>query len=635
MSISLCVEVSAFGICRGFPNTGIFVVTVQKEAAQMWTVYRRYVSFAALGEQLKMVYPEILSVPIIDAQNTALDYMEECRSALSLWLETVLKDELILRTQSMYQFLCADANMPPPYVDIHWRTRVEEPTFNEEEMDMDFMYSKSSTDQNDGKGFDEEDDVEDVDEVDVTHNSVWRINNGTKMDFSQPDQSGSYMNRRAAELNDTEEDTAQGLDIQSIASVQAEYIFDSSDQDDMSVVQESPATFPHILEGQMAVDASPVSNKTKRTINLDSFDIIKVVGKGSFGKVFLVRDKAKKTIHAMKVLKKDYIIKKNQVEHTKTERNVLGYVRHPYIVGLRMAFQTSDKLFFVLDYCNGGELFFHLGNAGRFPEDRTRFYAAQITLALEYVHSLGIVYRDLKPENVLLDSKGNIRLTDFGLSKEGVKHHATGATSFCGTPEYIAPEVLLRQGHGRAVDWWSLGALTFEMLVSLPPFYSRSRETMFENIMKAELCFPPYVSNLAKALLRHLLIRDPANRLGSGENDAEEIKVHPFFKPIDWAMMATGNVTPPWTPPVSGSLDVSQFDPEFTSMIPVVSPDMRDTYFGTFDGFTFEAKDGAKLMANGMGKTGSYQSSSSLRAKSFTASQPPRPINSNTLKTKK
>ena len=207
-------------------------------------------------------------------------------------------------------------------------------------------------------------------------------------------------------------------------------------------------------------------------------------------------------------------------------------------------------------YFTGGELFFHLGKVGRFPEDRARFYAAQITLALEYIHGRDIIYRDLKPENVLLDQYGNVRLTDFGLSKEGVTDHSTGATSFCGTPEYIAPEVLLRQGHGRAVDWydtpthvtmtpfqhnllisspiiahqshhppltpthtsrWSLGALLYEMITGLPPFYSRNRETMFEKIMKAELTFPPFMSENAKDLLSRLLIRDPKERLGSGE----------------------------------------------------------------------------------------------------------------------
>jgi len=300
-------------------------------------------------------------------------------------------------------------------------------------------------------------------------------------------------------------------------------------------------------------------------------------------------------------LKKEFIIRKNQVEHTKTERSVLGYVHHPFIVGLAMAFQTTDKLFFVLDYCSGGELFFHLGKTGRFPEDRAKFYAAQITLALEYIHNLGVIYRDLKPENVLLDEKGNVRLTDFGLSKESVFGPSSGATSFCGTPEYIAPEVLKRQGHGRAVDWWSLGALLFEMITGLPPFYSRNRETMFDKIMKAELQFPAFMSEDAKDLLSKLLQREPNERLGSGERDAMAVKEHPFFRDVDWESLVAGRIMPPWCPAVAGSLDTSQFDEEFTSMMPTVSPDVRGAYFGSldraFEGFSYV--DSSLLGANG------------------------------------
>ena len=266
-----------------------------------------------------------------------------------------------------------------------------------------------------------------------------------------------------------------------------------------------------------------------------------------------------------------------------------------------MAFQTSDKLFFVLDYCAGGELFFHLGKVGRFPEERAKFYAVQIILALEYVHSLDIIYRDLKPENVLLDQQGNVRLTDFGLSKEGVHHHSSGANSFCGTPEYIAPEVLLRQGHGRAVDWWSLGALLFEMVTGLPPFYSRNRETMFEKIMKAELTFPTFVSPAVKDLLSRLLVRDPKQRLGSGDRDANEVKSHVFFSGVEWNSFMLGHMIPPWRPTVVGSMDTSQFDQEFTSLQPVVSPDMREAYFGSYDrafeGFTFVDESAAHFLS--------------------------------------
>ncbi|CAM9564169.1 unnamed protein product [Laminaria digitata] len=332
----------------------------------------------------------------------------------------------------------------------------------------------------------------------------------------------------------------------------------------------------------------------KRKVGLDSFKIVRVIGKGSFGKVFLVREKVAGDIYAMKVLRKDNIIKRNQVEHTKTERNVLGYVKHPFIVGLNMAFQTRDKLFFVLDYCAGGELFFHLAKLGKFPEARSRFYSAEITLALQHVHRLNIVYRDLKPENVLLDAEGHIRLTDFGLSKEGISNTTSGAHSFCGTPEYLAPEILNRQGHGRAVDWWSLGALLYEMVTGLPPFYCRDREKLFEKIRRGNLSYPRYLSAHAQEILQGLLTRDPSKRLGSSLDDAQEVQRHPFFAPLNWDRIMRREVAPPWEPTVVGSLDTSQFDREFTSM-PIFSPDQRDHKLGqsstsnddTFEGFTF------------------------------------------------
>lgn len=217
-------------------------------------------------------------------------------------------------------------------------------------------------------------------------------------------------------------------------------------------------------------------------------------------------------------------------------------------------------------YSAGGELFFHLGREGKFDEDRSRFYTAQIVLALEHLHMMNVIYRDLKPENVLLDHNGNIRLTDFGLSKENVDAVDRGAHSFCGTPEYLAPEVLSRSGHGRAVDWWSLGALLFEMLTGLPPFYSRDRNVLFEKIQKGDLEYPAYLSANAKDLLRRLLVRDPLARLGSGPGDAAELKAHPFFGPIDWRAVLEGRVEVPWVPVVRNSADTSQFDAEFTTM---------------------------------------------------------------------
>lgn len=216
------------------------------------------------------------------------------------------------------------------------------------------------------------------------------------------------------------------------------------------------------------------------------------------------------------------------------------------------------------------------------------------SIFVSYVHSLDVIYRDLKPENVLLDAQGHIRLTDFGLSKEGISSSSSGANSFCGTPEYLAPEILNRQGHGRAVDWWSLGALLYEMITGLPPFYCQDRERLFEYIRNGTLEYPASVSKPAKRVLMGLLTKDPVRRLGSGPTDAEEIKEKQFFNDIDFDKLMRGEIPTPWTPPIQGNLDTSQFDREFTTM-PVFSPQSMQRMQGfaatpdrnLFAGFTF------------------------------------------------
>ncbi|OQR81359.1 RPS6 protein kinase, partial [Thraustotheca clavata] len=406
--------------------------------------------------------------------------------------------------------------------------------------------------------------------------------------------------------------TASAAD-QSIGEMEMDFMFSNGDdnakEDDQFHYDHMPPPSPSTAQSTLDTsnfDMQPADGK----VTLDDFHLIKVIGKGSFGKVLLVRKKDTGVVYAMKVLRKENIIKRNQVEHTRTERHVLGYVRHPFIVGLNYAFQTAEKLYFVLDYCAGGELFFHLGKVQRFKEPRAQFYAAEITLAIEYVHNLDIIYRDLKPENVLLDENGHIRLTDFGLSKEGIQDDFSGANSFCGTPEYLAPEILNRSGHGRAVDWWSLGALLYEMLTGLPPFYCRDRDKLFEKIRQGELTFPKYLSPAAVDLLARLLERDPTKRLGTGPTDAGEIKSHPFFKEIQWDLLALGQVPVPWKPTFNGALDTSQFDREFTEM-PINSPDTRTMYGssvgrrqmfrdteGLFQGFTYTDDDSYMEFAN-------------------------------------
>jgi len=323
---------------------------------------------------------------------------------------------------------------------------------------------------------------------------------------------------------------------------------------------------------------------------LDDFQLLKVLGKGSYGKVMLVRHKSEATVFAMKMLRKDNVVKRNQVEHTKTERSVLEAVSHPFIVNLHYAFQTPKKLYIVLEYCAGGELFFHLSRAGRFSEGRCKFYASEIFLALEYLHSLSIIYRDLKPENLLLDTDGHAKVTDFGLSKEGIQDNVSART-MCGTPEYLAPEILDKRGHGKAVDWYSLGALIYEMLTGLPPYYTRDREKLFERIRRGELSYPSYVTSEAKSLLQALLFADPNRRLGGGPGDGEEVKAHPFWGALDWAAVLQKRMPPPFKPNVTMEGDVKYFDKEFLDM-PVVNSEIGEggREQGHFDGFTYSAK---------------------------------------------
>jgi len=253
------------------------------------------------------------------------------------------------------------------------------------------------------------------------------------------------------------------------------------------------------------------------------------------------------------------------VQHTKAERRILRTCDSPFIVRMHFAFQSADKLYLVLDYLPGGELFYHLKKERRFEEDRCRLYAAELVLAIEHLHERDIVYRDLKPENVLLDPGGHVCLTDFGLSKEAV---ATGGRTktFCGTPEYIAPEILQGLGHGKPVDWWSLGTLVYEMLVGLPPFYSTDVNTMYDKILRGELTFPAYVSADARAILAALLQRSPDHRLGAGHGDAREVKAHRWFAQVDWGRVARREYSPIYQPKLAGMSDTSHFDQAFTEL---------------------------------------------------------------------
>lgn len=310
-----------------------------------------------------------------------------------------------------------------------------------------------------------------------------------------------------------------------------------------------------------------------RKITLDDFEKVKTLGKGAFGKVVLVYNKELKKYFAMKVLKKEFIRQQNQVAHTKTEREILEMVDFPFIAKLIFAFQTKDKLYIVTEYMPGGEMFFHLHKSGSFKEKKTKFYISEIVLAIEYLHKNNIIYRDLKPENILLDEDGHIKLTDFGLSKilcspESEKFSTSRTFSICGTPEYVAPEVLLGKGYDKGVDWWSLGVVLYEMLAGYSPF--REAKTRLDiDIYYQPLFHERSFSDKAFDLINKLLEPDPTKRLGYGSEDANMIKKHPFFEDINWEDLLNKNVNAPFIPKIKFEGDVSNFDQEFTNEDPV------------------------------------------------------------------
>jgi serine/threonine protein kinase len=285
-------------------------------------------------------------------------------------------------------------------------------------------------------------------------------------------------------------------------------------------------------------DQNGGQHATKK-VGLKDFEILGDLGSGQFGKVKKVQLKGTNSLYAMKVMKKEDIVKNGMVESCKAEKAIMQNITHPYIVKLHYAFQTKDKLYLVMDLLPGGELFDHLSKEGKFSEERCRVFGAEVASALDHVHKNNIIYRDLKPENLVLDADGHVVLTDFGLAKQNMGENNKTYT-FCGTPEYVAPEILKGTGHNKAVDWWSLGILLFEMLTGLPPFYNENVNEMYELILSAPLTFPDHVGPDARNLITELLNRDPAQRL----SDGDKIKAHPFFGSIDWAKLHARQIKP-------------------------------------------------------------------------------------------
>ncbi|KAF2637460.1 serine/threonine-protein kinase YPK2/YKR2 [Massarina eburnea CBS 473.64] len=341
--------------------------------------------------------------------------------------------------------------------------------------------------------------------------------------------------------------------------------------------------------GNMKVGVNFVENRQDR-LTIDDFELLKVVGKGSFGKVMQVMYKNTHRIYALKTIRKAHIISRSEVAHTLAERSVLAQINNPFIVPLKFSFQSPEKLYLVLAFVNGGELFHHLQKEQRFDINRARFYAAELLCALECLHGFNVIYRDLKPENILLDYSGHIALCDFGLCKLDMKDEDRTNT-FCGTPEYLAPELLTGTGYTKTVDWWTLGVLLYEMLTGLPPFYDENTNDMYRKILTEPLHFPgpEVVPPAARDLLTRLLDRNADKRLGA--KGAAEIKAHYFFHSIDWRKLLERKYEPSFKPNVLDAKDTANFDSEFTSEAPTDSyvdgPMLSQTMQQQFAGWSY------------------------------------------------
>ncbi|XP_063146514.1 protein kinase C eta type [Candoia aspera] len=320
-------------------------------------------------------------------------------------------------------------------------------------------------------------------------------------------------------------------------------------------------------------DGSGVVEVSASRLKIEDLIFIRVLGKGSFGKVMLAKTKETGYLYAVKVLKKDVILQDDDVECTLTEKRILTLARnHPFLTQLYCCFQTADRLFFVMEFVNGGDLMFHIQKSRRFDEVRARFYAAEIISALMFLHERGIIYRDLKLDNVLLDHEGHCKLADFGMCKEGIHDGITTAT-FCGTPDYIAPEILQEMLYGPDVDWWAMGVLLYEMLCGHAPFEAENEDDLFEAILNDEIAYPSWLQEDAVTILKAFMTKNPQMRLGSSALGGEKaILLHPYFKELDWDLLNQRQIEPPFRPRIKSREDVSNFDPEFLKEEPTLTP---------------------------------------------------------------
>lgn len=335
----------------------------------------------------------------------------------------------------------------------------------------------------------------------------------------------------------------------------------------------SPTTPTGVSSPQKKPLPSATDPGTGQRIGLDHFNFLAVLGKGNFGKVMLAETKRSRQLYAIKVLKKEFIIENDEVESIRSEKRVFliaNRERHPFLTNLHACFQTETRVYFVMEYISGGDLMLHI-QRGQFGTKRAQFYAAEVCLALKYFHENGVIYRDLKLDNILLTLDGHIKIADYGLCKEDMWYGSTTST-FCGTPEFMAPEILLDKKYGRAVDWWAFGVLIYQMLLQQSPFRGEDEDEIYDAILADEPLYPIHMPRDSVSILQKLLTREPDQRLGSGPTDAQEVMSQPFFRNINWDDIYHKRVQPPFLPQIKSATDTSNFDSEFTSVTPVLTP---------------------------------------------------------------
>ena len=345
-----------------------------------------------------------------------------------------------------------------------------------------------------------------------------------------------------------------------------------------------------------------------KKISLKDFEILTLIGKGSFAKVYLVRNKYNQKLYSMKKLNKPFIKSNQQEQHIINERILLSQMDYPFLVKLYCAFQDSEYLYFIMEFAQGGELFFHLHRETRFEDEKTRFYIAELILVLNFLHKNKIIYRDIKPENILLDKEGHIKLTDFGLSRICSGKNEKVYT-VCGTPFYIAPEIIDKKGYNNSVDWWALGCLMYEMLYG-KPLFNFTNPNIDANEFKKPIPFYNCFSEDAKDLISQLVQLDPTKRIGAGPNGFENLKKHKYFEEINWDDLENKKIEPPFIPELESPTDLKYFDRIFTDEVNMSGEELNvtnktyDNYvnFSYFDPAASSFKDKGKNILENIDK---------------------------------